>query len=56
MQTDNAKMLHKMLPGVVCPQWVRCGRPNCRCSKGQPHGPYFYRFWREGGKLTVQRG
>jgi hypothetical protein len=39
------------LPGVVCIQWKRCGRQNCRCAGGRPHGPYFCRFWREGGKL-----
>jgi hypothetical protein len=39
------------LPGVVCVQWKRCGRPNCRCARGQLHGPYHCRFWREGGKL-----
>jgi hypothetical protein len=27
---------------------VRCGRANCtRC----PHGPYWYAYWREGGRL-----
>jgi hypothetical protein len=27
---------------------VRCGRPTCtRC----PHGPYWYAYWREGGRL-----
>lgn len=27
---------------------VRCGRASCtRC----PHGPYWYAYWREGGKL-----
>jgi hypothetical protein len=40
-----------MLPGVVRPQWVRCGKPGCRCARGQLHGPYHYRFWREGGRL-----
>jgi hypothetical protein len=43
-----------MLPGVVCEQWVRCGRRNCRCARGELHGPFFYRFWREGGKLKKQ--
>lgn len=28
-------------------EWVRCGK-NC---KGCPHGPYWYTYWREGGKL-----
>ena len=40
------------LPGVVLPQWVRCGKPSCRCASGTDlHGPYYYRFWREGGRL-----
>lgn len=43
-----------MLPGTVHVQWVRCGRANCRCSHGQLHGPYHYRFWREGGRLRKQ--
>ena len=37
--------------GVICQQWVRCGRPGCRCSQGELHGPYHYLFWREGGRL-----
>jgi hypothetical protein len=52
MQTKNRETLPKTpLPGVVLSQWVRCGRPNCHCTHGQPHGPYYYRFWREGGRL-----
>jgi len=43
--------LPKPLPGTVCPQWVRCGRPACRCARGQLHGPYYYRFFREKGRL-----
>ncbi len=54
VQVSSAKPLPKMLPGSVCVQWVRCGRPNCRCAKGRLHGPYHYHFWREGGKLRKQ--
>jgi hypothetical protein len=43
--------LPKMLRGVLCPQWVRCGRRNCHCASGNLHGPYFYLFWREQGRL-----
>jgi hypothetical protein len=43
--------LPKTLPGVVCQQWVRCGRPNCRCARGELHGPYAYHFTRENGRL-----
>jgi hypothetical protein len=29
-------------------EMVRCGRASCtRC----PHGPYWYAYWREGGRL-----
>lgn len=43
-----------MLPGAVCEQWKRCGKSNCRCASGNKedlHGPYYYRFWREEGRL-----
>jgi hypothetical protein len=42
------------LPGVVRPQWVRCGRPGCRCARGELHGPYFAPMWRENGRLRKQ--
>ena len=29
-------------------QWVRCGKKGCRSC---PHGPYWYAYWREGGRL-----
>jgi len=51
MGMKRAKTLPKTLPGAVCVQWVRCGKPNCRCARGELHGPYYYRFWRENGKL-----
>src|SRR6516162_7925594 len=47
----GVEALPKTLPGVVCQQWVRCGRPNCRCARGQLHGPYAYHFARENGCL-----
>ena len=50
-ERKNVNALPKMIPGVVCLQWVRCGRRNCRCAVGRPHGPYPYLFWREHGRL-----
>lgn len=41
-----------ILRGTVHAQMIRCGRSNCRCTRGQLHGPYYYRFFREGDKLT----
>ncbi len=50
-QTLKTDLLPRSLPGVVCRQMVRCGNVNCRCRKGELHGPYFYRFWWEDGRL-----
>lgn len=35
------------LPGAVCKQWVKCGKPRCHCARGELHGPYWYRCWRD---------
>jgi hypothetical protein len=50
-EKNTAKTLPKTLPGVVLVQWIRCGRRNCRCAGGKKHGPYFYRYWRQDGRL-----
>lgn len=39
------------LEGEVCPQFIRCGKPGCRCQYDRPHGPYHYRIWREGTRV-----
>ena len=31
-----------VLVGSLSEQTRRCGRPECRCAQGQPHGPYAY--------------
>ncbi len=48
-ETKQRRTLPKT--GVLCSQWVRCGRPTCRCVRGELHGPYCYLFWRERGRL-----
>ncbi|MBD1822969.1 hypothetical protein H6F51_10765 [Cyanobacteria bacterium FACHB-DQ100] len=32
---------------------VRCGKAKCKCAgaNGELHGPYWYVYWREDGKL-----
>ena len=50
-EKKGAKTLPKTLPGVVLEQWKRCGRKNCRCAVGPLHGPYYFRFWRQDGRL-----
>lgn len=28
--------------GSLIKRFTRCGKPGCRCGKGQPHGPFWY--------------
>ena len=51
MTTKHAETLPKSLPGAVCPQYVGCGRAGCKCGRGELHGPYYYRIWREGKRV-----
>lgn len=51
MKNKTEKLLPKMLPGSVCRQMIRCGKPNCKCMRGQLHGAYYYHFVRVGGRL-----
>jgi hypothetical protein len=38
------------LPGSLHREWRRCGKANCRCSRGHLHGPYWVRRWWEPGR------
>jgi hypothetical protein len=31
---------------------VRCGKENCKCARGKPHGPYWYSYARVKDKVT----
>jgi hypothetical protein len=44
------------LPGLLRAEHIRCGKPACRCARGELHGPYLYRRWREGGRQRRQYG
>ena len=41
-----------MLPGHVEARLVRCGKKGCKCSRGEPHGPYFYHLTWDGGRRS----
>lgn len=36
---------------AICQQYRKCGKASCKCNTGALHGPYFYYFYREDGKL-----
>ncbi len=41
--------------GSYVRQMVKCGKPTCRCAKGgKRHGPYWYFYWKEGGKTRCK--
>jgi len=42
------------LPGTVHAEYKKCGRSGCKCARGELHGPYYYRFYREGGRQHKQ--
>lgn len=48
-KTKNSKSPPKMLSGYVEARMVRCGKANCKCARGELHGPYFYRLTYAGG-------
>ncbi len=50
-KTKQENLLPKILPGTVCAQMIRCGKPTCKCSRGELHGTYYYHFMRVGGRL-----
>ena len=41
--------------GAICAQFVRCGKPRCRCMTTEyRHGPYSYYFRRVRGRLVKE--
>lgn len=36
--------------GSLVKQYVVCGKPGCRCERGQKHGPLYYLYWKEQGR------
>ncbi|HZU76943.1 MAG TPA: DUF6788 family protein [Dehalococcoidia bacterium] len=38
------------LPGNLERRFVRCGKANCHCARGELHGPYYRRVFWSGGE------
>lgn len=51
-ETKSANLSTKIEPlsGAIDARFLRCGKANCKCAKGDLHGPYYVRRWREYGK------
>jgi hypothetical protein len=55
-ETKNQKTPTKIEPlnGHLEHRMVRCGKANCKCAKGELHGPYYLRRWRIRGKKRAE--
>ncbi len=45
------KLKFPEIAGSIHSELVKCGKKSCKCNKGNLHGPYFYLYRYEGGKL-----
>ncbi len=41
---------HHVIAGSLVEQYVTCGKPACRCARGDKHGPLSYLYWKEQGR------
>ena len=53
MKTKTVEVLGQILRGTVHKQFKKCGKPNCKCARGELHSTYYY-FVRMDGKLKAQ--
>jgi hypothetical protein len=45
---------HGMLNGSIHESYSRCGKPNCKCARGELHGPYYHRHQRIGNQILKE--
>src|SRR5713101_7158286 len=46
--------INGILPGSIHATFSKCGKPNCKCARGEPHGPYFHRYYRIGDRIKKE--
>lgn len=43
-------------PGFIEQRMIKCGKANCKCTRGELHGPYsYYRYWKLHHKVWIQK-
>jgi hypothetical protein len=47
-ETRNQKSAIKILPGHVARVRIRCGKPNCKCARGERHIAFYYVTYADG--------
>lgn len=54
MKGSRGKSAEQILPGYVRQERVRCGKTNCKCARGELHGPYHYRYtWADNKRIKT---
>ena len=41
----------RQLPVWITSQYTYCKKGNCKCTRGEPHGPFYYVFFKKAGKV-----
>ncbi|NVM55950.1 MAG: hypothetical protein HWN66_19790 [Candidatus Helarchaeota archaeon] len=53
-QLENINLnIKKMKLGSLIKHYKKCGNPNCACTKGKLHGPYWYLVYKENNKQVL---
>ncbi len=52
-KTKTGDLLGKISVGTVHRQFKKCGKPNCKCARGERHLSFYY-FVRVDGKLKAR--
>jgi hypothetical protein len=47
-RNKKSKPAIKMLPGFVARVLIRCGKPNCKCARGERHVAFYHVTYSEG--------
>ncbi|KXB06096.1 hypothetical protein AKJ53_01375 [candidate division MSBL1 archaeon SCGC-AAA382F02] len=52
---EKTYKLGELSLGSIQEKWKKCGDPDCRCARGEKHGPYYYLAYtdRDTGKTTT---
>jgi len=50
-----SRVLHtkSYIAAQVYPRYRKCGKPNCKCAKGDLHGPFLWIYQRKKGQKVV---
>jgi hypothetical protein len=51
VKTESQNSAIKMLPGFIATVRIRCGKPNCRCTRGDRHVAHYHVTYESGTRF-----